>query len=380
MKTKMFMVTIIALFTMSCKGSDAMEISTTFDIPVKEVVFPHGSGEKTITVNCNKGFTVSSSSQWCKVSKVKSGVMVTVTTNETAEERTATITVICCDNLTDVIMVKQLAFKPRNSLHSELISLRDDPSKIWFSAHRGNTYQSYTQEIPENSLEAFQMAIANGVDIIETDIKTTKDGKLIVMHDATVDRTTNGTGSVKNLTLEQIKKLRLKVGEKVTYYTVPTLEEALLAGRGKIYFMLDDMTWTAINNVKQIVTLVESLNMIDAVLFYVGDKKDIANQIITHNPQSLIIPWVADVSDIDYWPSTFPNNCITVHHSIANSYDELISSAKEKQMISLGYLLWSAGDDQILKGDYSRADRIKSKQIQIVHTDYTELYKEYINR
>ena len=73
---------------------------------------------------------------------------------------------------------------------------------IWVAAHRG-----FRSKYPENTMEAFKAAVELGVDQIETDIRVTKDGELVIIHDATVDRTTNGTGKVNEYTLEEIKKL-----------------------------------------------------------------------------------------------------------------------------------------------------------------------------
>jgi len=75
---------------------------------------------------------------------------------------------------------------------------------------------------PENTLRSFRKAIELGVDAVELDVRRTKDGKVVVIHDAKVDKTTNGKGSVSELTLNEIKQLVTEKGEKV-----PTLEEAL---------------------------------------------------------------------------------------------------------------------------------------------------------
>jgi glycerophosphoryl diester phosphodiesterase len=75
---------------------------------------------------------------------------------------------------------------------------------------------------PENTLLSFKKALELGVNAIELDVRRTKDGKIIVIHDAEVDRTTDGKGLVSELTLKEIKKLSTEKGEKI-----PTLEEAL---------------------------------------------------------------------------------------------------------------------------------------------------------
>jgi glycerophosphoryl diester phosphodiesterase len=60
---------------------------------------------------------------------------------------------------------------------------------------------------PENTIETFKRSLAVGADTLEMDVRMTKDGRLVVIHDASVDRTTDGTGAVRDLNLAEIKKL-----------------------------------------------------------------------------------------------------------------------------------------------------------------------------
>lgn len=71
-----------------------------------------------------------------------------------------------------------------------------------FFAHRGGAKLA-----PENTLAAFEKGVALGADALELDIQTTREGELVVIHDATVDRTTNGTGPVSTFTLAELRKL-----------------------------------------------------------------------------------------------------------------------------------------------------------------------------
>ncbi len=86
---------------------------------------------------------------------------------------------------------------------------------IYVAAHRG-----WKDRYPENTLEAFQGALELGVDQLETDVRVTKDGALVLIHDATLDRTTNGSGEVCDYTLEELKALDAGEGCRI-----PTLEE-----------------------------------------------------------------------------------------------------------------------------------------------------------
>ena len=100
----------------------------------------------------------------------------------------------------------------------------------WTIAHRGaSAYE------PENTLCAFRRAMAQGADMSELDLHLSKDGALIVMHNATVEQTTNGQGAIRDLTLAELKTLDAGRGERV-----PTLPEviALTQGRHGLYIEL----------------------------------------------------------------------------------------------------------------------------------------------
>ncbi len=104
------------------------------------------------------------------------------------------------------------------------------------SAHRGGSYPGF----PENSIEAMENVIAHTPAIIEFDVAITKDSVLVLMHDNSVDRTTTGEGRVSEFTFEEIRNLKLvDIDGQVTAYQVPTLEEVLDWGRGKVLFTVD---------------------------------------------------------------------------------------------------------------------------------------------
>jgi len=106
--------------------------------------------------------------------------------------------------------------------------LADCPS-IVVSGHRG-----LKVSFPENTLLAFRQALEACVDMLEFDLRLTKDRKLVVIHDETVDRTTNGTGRVGDLTLEELRTLDAGgwFGKPFEGLKIPTFEELceLLAG------------------------------------------------------------------------------------------------------------------------------------------------------
>lgn len=108
---------------------------------------------------------------------------------------------------------------------------------VMVAAHRAGGYKHGT---PENSLSAIKHSLDLGVDIIEIDVRITLDHKLIVMHDNTLDRTTNGSGKISHHTLDEIKKLFLKgVDGAITNERVLTLEEVMLAVGNKAIVFID---------------------------------------------------------------------------------------------------------------------------------------------
>jgi glycerophosphoryl diester phosphodiesterase len=111
-----------------------------------------------------------------------------------------------------------------------------DKSPTLLAAHRGGSLLW-----PENSLLAFRNAIALGADFIEFDVHLSKDGEAVVIHDPTLERTTTGTGPVKDRTAAELKALRLKDRTgAVTEETVPTLDEVVAAAaQGKRRMLLE---------------------------------------------------------------------------------------------------------------------------------------------
>ncbi len=106
---------------------------------------------------------------------------------------------------------------------------------IFVAAHRG-----WSERYPENTMLAFRAAAELGVDQIETDIRITSDGELVIIHDETVDRTTNGSGKVSDFTLAELRTLDAVVhkGEQFAGERIPTFDEFIEFARS-----LPDMTF-----------------------------------------------------------------------------------------------------------------------------------------
>jgi glycerophosphoryl diester phosphodiesterase len=150
------------------------------------------------------------------------------------------------------------------------------------SAHRGE----HTHH-PENSLPAIQGAIDAGVDYVELDVRTTSDGKLVLMHDPTVDRMTNGKGNVKDMTLAEIKKLDLGVRFPGQFpgLRVPTFDEVLEFCRGSIGIYVD----TKDASPQDLIAAIDRHDMGDHVMFW-SEHTDFLKQIHDLRPNWIIMP------------------------------------------------------------------------------------------
>lgn len=104
-------------------------------------------------------------------------------------------------------------------------------------AHRGASGHA-----PENTLAAFRKAVAMGLNFIETDLQLSRDARFVAIHDDTVNRTTNGQGSVHDLTLAELRRLDAGswFGSSFTGERIPTLEEVLdFSKRHDVVFYLE---------------------------------------------------------------------------------------------------------------------------------------------
>ncbi|WP_436799580.1 glycerophosphodiester phosphodiesterase family protein [Rhizobium oryzicola] len=142
------------------------------------------------------------------------------------------------------------------------MSSRANPT-ILTIAHRG-----LWKTTAENSLASIRAAVEAGVDMVEIDTQSTSDGKLVVIHDETLDRTTTGKGTVSDLPFDIIRQARLLSGAggedaTVTGETVPTLEEILEEARGRVAINIDTKY---ARDLPQVMETVLRLNIADQVV------------------------------------------------------------------------------------------------------------------
>lgn len=130
------------------------------------------------------------------------------------------------------------------------------------AAHRGAHI-----EVPENSVASIREAIKHDIDIVEIDIRISKDGIPVLMHDDKVDRTTTGKGDVKDFELSELKQLQLLHDGQKTEQSVPTLAEVLDVGKDRILFDLDIKTL----QIEKIIEVIEDTKAYNSVFFFDSD-------------------------------------------------------------------------------------------------------------
>ncbi|HHY19528.1 MAG TPA: glycerophosphodiester phosphodiesterase [Firmicutes bacterium] len=196
-------------------------------------------------------------------------------------------------------------------------------------AHRGNS-----SEAPENTLAAVRSALALNCDAIEIDLHLSKDNELIVMHDSLVDRTTDGEGAIKEMSLEEIKKLDAGSWKGKAYKgePVPTFREVLQEVKGKSRLVVELKVEGA---EEKVVDALKEADMLDDVV------------VISFIPKAL-----ATLAEIE---PDLPRAVLTA----VSSYEEYVKVAREaktkmldlyavnlsrevaEKLLDRGYVLWA---------------------------------------
>lgn len=192
-------------------------------------------------------------------------------------------------------------------------------------AHRGAS-----AELPENTLPAFARAVELGAYGIELDVHLSADGVPVVIHDETVDRTTNGTGAVADLTVEQLQALDAGNGEPV-----PTLRQVLDLVSGKIHVNIE----------------IKAGEAGDAVLALTGEYPDLGFAISSFNHDALRHVRGTD-PDIELWPLTAAVSddviatALEVGAPQINAYDRMLNDEIMAAVggQGLGVWVWTVND------------------------------------
>lgn len=183
-------------------------------------------------------------------------------------------------------------------------------------AHRG-----FSGHYPENTLRAFQEALKLKVDAVELDVRRTQDSALVVIHDETVDRTTNGSGYVSELTWDEIKSLDagIKKDKNFAGEHIPTLDDTLELVNGQTMLIVEIKEPDTVAQIVDSIKRHNAHDWVNLVSFHaeaIASAKELAPQI----SRTLIGGADIGLSDKafrDFVHTAFSNsaNSITVHYS-----------------------------------------------------------------
>ena len=137
---------------------------------------------------------------------------------------------------------------------------------IWMQKVSAIAHRGFSSAAPENTLAAFRQAIELGPEMMECDVRRSRDGRLVVIHDAKVDRTTNGTGLVADMTLAEIKALDAgsRFGPEFAGERIPTLEELLDLIKGTGVKLIIEIKEYGIED--QVVAIVQGKQVEDQII------------------------------------------------------------------------------------------------------------------
>jgi len=179
-----------------------------------------------------------------------------------------------------------------NKAEAVVSALKDPKSRyVVVVSHRGD-WRNY----PENSLPAIESVIRMGVDMMELDLKKTKDGVLVLMHDGTLDRTTTGHGKVSDYTYDELLQFNLKRGHGIDIpgLKIPTLRQALEVCKDRITVNVDQ----GYEYYDEVLAIAEELGVTDQILIKGGYPwPEVQKKLAQYKHNLMYMPVVSNVQN-----------------------------------------------------------------------------------
>lgn len=281
------------------------------------------------------------------------------------------VTLTYKEGTVDKIVPKKISVSLSNdingtsTLKEKLASLND---KILVCAHRATA-----SDKPENSLSAIQNAIDENIEIVELDIRETKDGELVLMHDATLQRTTTGTGNVNSFTLQELKQYNLeKENGALTTEKIPTLKEVFDLARGKIYINLDLDEKAAF---EKVYTVAKQYGMLKQVMFYTKDNS-VIRTILRTNVDLVVLPFIDDETELNSFSSS---NLNIVHYSTTSFNTAMVQNANNKSIGVYANVYVNTSTTPQSDNNF-QIDRFIALKGNVIQTDHPTYIKKYLQQ
>lgn len=259
-------------------------------------------------------------------------------------------------------------------------------SKTLVAAHRGDW-----RSAPENSIQSLENAINKGVHFYELDVQLSKDSVLYLMHDKTLDRTTNKKGKVSDYTFDELKTFYLRNGlGRVTQHTIPSLEDFMKASKGRIFLNIDK----GFQHFELVIQQIQNLKMEDEVYISIdaGNSLNSLEFRFGEIPSNIRLMPIVDIDKegyIELIESYFPRKNTMFQAVFKEENSTAFSYLQDVK--SMGYLLWynslwaslCAGRDDDRAVEMNQEDEtwgwLIRQGAQVIQSDRPIELLEYIN-
>jgi len=242
-----------------------------------------------------------------------------------------------------------------------------DREKVIVLGHRG-----FMGKFPENSLLAFRKAIEAGADGVELDVWLTKDGHVVVMHDETIDRTSDMSGRQKDMTLEELKKADLGGGERI-----PTLEEVFEALPDDALINVELKDRDAVERVAEIVrannpgrVMISSFDVEALREYRKFDRETTMGLLINREEVVSLLPRLKE--ELNLWSINVPMEAVYLL-----GFEKTLQAIQWARSLGLKVVLWTE-DDRLFYADDNLA-RLKGL-FEVVIANDVENVMAYLRR
>ena len=266
-----------------------------------------------------------------------------------------------------------------------------DPSSkyVVVVCHRGDW-----RNFPENSIPAIESIIRMGADMMELDLKMTKDSVLVLSHDSTLDRCTNGKGKIKDYTYQELLQFGLKKGHGVVVDTlkIPTLRQALEVCKDRICVNVDQ----GYSYYDQVLAIAEELGVVDQILIKSGstiDKVAVKEAKHAHNAMYMPVVSLGNEEGRGLFESYIARNVVPLAYELCFSgKDREIFDDACRRAVAQGSKVWVNTIWPSLCGGYGHDDDaayvtgdcdavygpLLDKGVSIIQTDRPEMLVNYL--
>ncbi len=242
--------------------------------------------------------------------------------------------------------------------------------RILIAAHRGSHSQ-----FPDNSIPAIAESIKNGIDIVEIDIRETKDKVPVLLHDKTLTNTTQPNYKVAELKFEELNNYPLLFKGKETTYKIPSLEEVLQYSKNKIIlnldFKLDDL-----KAMKRAYELVKKYDMEESVIFTVNNL-DLIPSLHQINPDIRIMPVAFSARKIR---KVMKCDFIDILQLSNRSYCQYNSEKFDTKEIDIWVNSLKKYDKMQQEDGTGFEKLLRIKKVDIIQTDYPEELLDFLQK